>query len=290
MISQMPLVNIKEWGGGMSLALHAAQSPREACSRIARRDARLIAGGTLVMNEINNDETVTTSLVDLAPLKLRSIKVANSQVTLGAMASMADIAAHPKLKFLKSVVEAIGGPAVRNMATVGGNLHAEAPYGDLGVALLALDAKVTLEMVKQRKTIALEDFFAQRPKLAPYVLTSVSFKLPAANGFFFTKAIRRKPVSASVVAIAAHLPRKGQKLAAPRIAFGAMAPHPVRAKSAEAALDGKALDEATIAAAAAVATRDCTPATDAYASAWYRREIAPVHLARLLAQAARKKS
>jgi CO/xanthine dehydrogenase FAD-binding subunit len=274
----------------MPVTLHAAQSPREACGRIAKRDARLIAGGTLVMNEINNDETVTTALVDLAPLNLRSIKVANSQVIFGAMASMADIAVHPKLKFLKPVVAAIGGPAVRNMATVGGNLHADTPYGDLAVALLALDAKATLDMARQRKTLTLEDFFAQRSKLGPYVLTAVSFAIPAANNFFFTKAIRRKPVSASVVAIAAHLPRKGKKLANPRIALGAMAPHPIRAKAAEAALDGKVLDEATIAAAAAVVAEGCSPHSDPYASAWYRREIAPVHLARLLGQAAGKKS
>jgi CO/xanthine dehydrogenase FAD-binding subunit len=274
----------------MGLALHAAATPREACGRIAKREARLIAGGTLVMSEINNDETDTTSLVDLAPLKLRSIKIAGTQATFGAMTTMADIAAHPKLKFLRPVVEAIGGPAVRNMATVGGNLHAEAPYGDLGVALLALEAKVTLEMARQKKTMSLEDFFAGRHKLAAYVLTAVSFGLPAANSFFFTKAIRRKPVSASVVAIAALLPRKGKALAKPRIAFGAMAPHPVRAKAVEAALDGKPLDVEAIAAAAAVATKDCAPQTDPYASAWYRREIAPVHLARLLEQAAGRKS
>lgn len=273
----------------MSLALHAAQSPREACSRIARREARLIAGGTLVLAEVNNEETATTALVDLAPLKLRGIKLANSQATLGAMTTMADIAAHPKLKFLRPVAEAIGGPAVRNMATVGGNLHADAPYGDLGVALLALDAKVTLEMARQRKTLSLEEFYAQRAELGAYVLTAVNFALPAANTFFFSKAIRRKPVGASVVAVAAQLPRKGKKLAGPRIAFGAMAPRPIRAKAAEAALDGKALDEATIAAAAVLSTKECEPQTDPYASAWYRREIAPVHLARLLQQAAGKK-
>jgi xanthine dehydrogenase small subunit len=274
----------------MTLALHAASSPREACGRIARRDARLIAGGTLVMNQVNNDETATTTLVDLTPLSLRTIKVANSQVTLGAMTTMADIAAHPKLKFLKPVVAAIGGPAVRNMATVGGNLHADAPYGDLSVALLALDAKVTLEMAKQRKTISLEDFFAGRARLAPYVLTAVSFALPAANSFFFAKVIRRKPVSASVVTVAARLPRKGKKLADPRIAFGAMAPHPIRARAAEAAINGKVLDDAVIAEAASICTKDGAPASDPYASAWYRREIAPVHLARLLQQAAGKTS
>ena len=274
----------------MGLALHAAVTPRDACSRIAKREARLFAGGTLVVNEINNEQTATSILVDLSPLKLRGIKVAGPQATLGAMTTMADIAAHPKLKFLAPAARAIGGPAVRNMATVGGNLHAEAPYGDLGVALLALDAKVTLELPKQRKTLSLEDFFAERTRLAPYVLTAVSLALPGAESFFFTKAIRRKPISASVVTIAAYLPAKGKKLANPRIALGAMAPHPIRAKAAEKALDGKALDATTIAAATAVATKDCAPQTDPYASAWYRQEIAPVHLARLLQQAAGNKS
>lgn len=274
----------------MSLVLHAAVNPRDACYRIAKRAARLVAGGTLVINDINNQETTTDTLIDLAPLKLRGIKIVGGQATIGAMTTMADIAAHPKLKFLAPVARAIGGPAVRNMATIGGNLHAEAPYGDLGVALLALNAKVTLELAKQRKTLSLEDFFAQRSKLAPYVVTTVSFALPGANTFFFTKAIRRKPVSASVITIAAHLPRKGKKLASPRIALGAMAPHPIRAKAAEKALDGAALDAATIAAAASAATQGCSPQSDPYASAWYRREIAPIHLARLLQQAAGNKS
>ena len=75
----------------MTVGLHAVASPREACGRIAKRDARLIAGGTLIVNEINNDETTTTSLVDLASLKLRGIKLAGAQATLGAMTTMADL-------------------------------------------------------------------------------------------------------------------------------------------------------------------------------------------------------
>ena len=51
------------------------------------------------------------------------------------------IAAEPKLAFLKPVAKSIGGPAIRNMATVGGNLFARYPYGDFAVALLALDAE-----------------------------------------------------------------------------------------------------------------------------------------------------
>ena len=68
-----------------------------------------------------------------------------TRAEIGAAVTMARIAAEPKLAFLKPVAESIGGPAIRNMATVGGNLFARYPYGDFAVALLALDADVVIE-------------------------------------------------------------------------------------------------------------------------------------------------
>jgi CO/xanthine dehydrogenase FAD-binding subunit len=156
----------------MTVALYAAKTPREACAHLAKSGhAVAIAGGTLVMNALNNTDIATGSLVDLDRLGLRKIKISASQVTLGAMTTMADIIEHGRLSFLAPVARAIGGPAVRNMATIGGNLHAKSPYGDLGVALLALDAKVTVETVRQKKTITLEDFYKQRARLGAHVLT-----------------------------------------------------------------------------------------------------------------------
>src|SRR5947208_103361 len=114
------------------------------------------------------------------------------------------------------------------------------------------------------------------------LVTSVSFERPAKNAFHFTKAIRRRPVSAAVVTIAALLPLKRGKIAGARIAYGAMAETAIRVPAVEAALEGKALDEAAIAAAAEVANKGTRPRDDAYASAWYRREVLPVHLRRLL--------
>ena len=67
-----------------------------------------------------------------------------------------------------------------------------------------------------------------------------------------------------------------------RVAYGGMAPTPVRAVAVERALEGQSLDARGITAALAVATEGCAPATDAIASDWYRREVAPVHLRRVL--------
>ena len=106
--------------------------------------------------------------------------------------------------------------------------------------------------------------------------------MPPEGAFRFTKVIRKHPHGASVLAIAAVLPESGGKLGSVRVAYGAMAAHAMRARAVEAALEGKALDEAAIAAAVAVATEGCAPQTDPQATDWYRMTVLPVHLERLL--------
>ena len=61
-----------------------------------------------------------------------------------------------------------------------------------------------------------------------------------------------------------------------------MSPSPLRAKAVERALEGRTLDAAGIAPALAVAADGTSPVDDAIASAWWRREILPVHLRRVL--------
>ena len=75
----------------------------------------------------------------------------------------------------------------------------------------------------------------------------------------------------------------GGKLRDVRIAYGAMAPDPIRVPAVERVLEGRVLDDAAIAAAAEVAAEGCRPESDAFASDWYRRNIVSVHLKRLLA-------
>jgi xanthine dehydrogenase iron-sulfur cluster and FAD-binding subunit A len=102
------------------------------------------------------------------------------------------------------------------------------------------------------------------------------------EAFRFRKAARVRPKGVAVVSIAAYLPLAGGRIAGARIAYGAMAPTPIRARAVERALEGRSLDAAGIAPALAAAGEGTSPATDALASAWYRREVAAIHLRRLL--------
>jgi CO/xanthine dehydrogenase FAD-binding subunit len=71
-----------------------------------------------------------------------------------------------------------------------------------------------------------------------------------------------------------------------RIGLNGVGPHPLRAKKAEAALIGQPLEAETIAAAAAAASEECDPFTDAIASEWYRRKMTDVYVSRALSQLA----
>ena len=130
----------------MPLGLKRVDSVRDAAVILAAdASARYLAGGTLLMRAVNRDDGAIGALVVADHAGLGRIEVGGGRVTLGAAVTMAQVAGHPELGFLAPVAGSIGGPAVRNMATVGGNLFARAPYGDFAVALLALGATVTLE-------------------------------------------------------------------------------------------------------------------------------------------------
>ncbi|MEM7269868.1 MAG: FAD binding domain-containing protein [Pseudomonadota bacterium] len=176
---------------------------------------------------------------------------------------------------MAQAARAVGGPAIRNMATVGGNLMAPHPYGDLTVALLALDGMVRMVGGSE---LSLEDFLAERRGL----VEAVSIRRPQGDSFRFRKVSRVKPKGVSVMSIATHLSRSAGRLSDVRIAYGAMGPTPVRVRAVETALEGAPLDARGIDPALAVATDGLDPPDDPLASAWYRREVAPVHLRRLL--------
>lgn len=270
----------------MPLALRVAHTLAEAAGILAGDPhARLLSGGTLVMRDVNEGRLLDGTLLRITDPAFRQMQVSGSRIELGAGVTMAAILASRDLAFLHAAARSVGGPAVRNMATVGGNLFAETPYGDFTVALLALEAQVmVLAGYGSARAVPLDEFLAGRARGEARLVASVQFNQPQNPGDFrFLKVSRVKPKGLSVLSIAAHLPGGAGRISQPRVAYGAMAPLPMRARGVERALEGKALDAAAIAAARAAALEGMQPATDAIASEWYRREVLPVHLGRLLA-------
>ena len=130
----------------MALQVRVATTMAEAAGILGSdQRTRLLSGGTLVMRDINEGRFLDGTLLRLTDPAYHQINASGARVELGAGATMAMVLANRDLAFLHPVARAIGGPAIRQMATIGGNLFAATPYGDFAVALLALDAQVMVQ-------------------------------------------------------------------------------------------------------------------------------------------------
>jgi CO/xanthine dehydrogenase FAD-binding subunit len=245
------------------------------------RGARFLAGGTLVVRALNEANPEISTVVRSTDPAFTAMSVSSGRVELGAGVTMAAILATRDLAYLHPVARAVGGPAVREAATVGGNLFAPSPYGDFAAALLALDATVMFAGGFGQRELPLDEFFNRRDR-GTALVSSVVFRPPTADNFRFLKVTRVHPKGVSVLSISAQMPFASGRVTGARIAYNAMGPAPMRAKSAERALEGRSLDAAGIAPALAVAADGTSPSDNAIGSAWWRREILPVHLRRLL--------
>lgn len=241
----------------------------------ANRAARVLGGGTLLMSRVNAGDPGLRHLVRLEDPALAAVSTSGGRVRIGAGVTMAQILDHPDLACLHDAARAVGGPAIRNMGTVGGNLFAPAPYGDLAVMLLALDAQV---VTAAGRAVPLADLWRGS---TPLVVREVEFARPDTGQSGFAKQARTHPRGPAVVTVAVRLGRE------PRVAFGAVEAHPVLATRAAAKLARASLQPGTIEAAAVAAAEGLTPRTDSQASGWYRGEMMQVQLRRLLERMAK---
>jgi CO/xanthine dehydrogenase FAD-binding subunit len=272
------------WTTAVAITVKTFATLGEAASALsADRDARFLAGGTLVMRAVNEGDIAIATIIRSTDKAFTQVRPAGARIEIGAGVTMAQVLRHDELAFLHPVARAVGGPAIRSMATVGGNLFAPSPYGDFTTALLALDAAVAVHGGYGSREVPLEELLASREHGTRGLIAAASLVRPAGPDVFrFRKVARVRPKGIAVLTIAAMLPLAGGRVAGARVAYGAMGTMPMRARAVERALEGRALDPAGVAAAVAAAAEGTMPASDAIASGWYRREILPVHLRRLL--------
>ncbi len=247
-------------------------------SRAMGRDAVFMGGGTVVMREVNAGRMPARLLRTTDP-DYAAIRASGDAVSLGAGVTMAAILASRELDFLHPVARLIGGPQVRNMGTIGGNLFAPHPYGDFAAALIALGARVSMADGGAARPV--EDLLRDRAH-GTGLAARIDLSRPRPGSFAFRKVSRVKPKGVSILSVAVLAPREGGRIRGARVGWGAMGEGPRRGEAVERALEGQALDAATIARAAEAAVQGLSPPTDAIASGWYRGEVAGVHLRRLL--------
>jgi CO/xanthine dehydrogenase FAD-binding subunit len=189
---------------------------------------------------------------------------------------------------LASGAEHLGSPAVRNIATIGGNVVTASPAADLPPALIAYGARVRLKRDDQERFLPLEQFFrgpgATHIRKDEILADLHLEKPPEFSGAGFFKLGNRKALQISIVNGACFLalnPQSG-KIEKARVVLGAVAPTLVRAFSAENILVGQKPSANLFLEAGRAAAFDCSPIDDLRGSAKYRRDMIQVMTSRTL--------
>ena len=243
-------------------------------------DARIVAGGTDVLVELQRNVKPTQTLIDITELReLKYVRDDGDRIALGGLATHNDVlaseaCAQRALPLVQACVE-VGAPQVRTRATVAGNLVTASPANDTIVPLIAMGGEVVLQNVDGERVVDLAEFFTgfRTTQMRPdELLREIRVRPVRANerGIFLKLGLRRaQAISVVSIAVIVHVSR--ERVEEARIALGCLAPTIVRASHAEAALTGKLLNEETIAAAAKAALDDVSPIADVRGSAEYRR-------------------
>lgn len=254
--------------------------------------ARIVAGGTDLMLAIRAGRTYPTLVNVSRILSLRELGVRDGALVVGATVTVARLLRSAEVRehtpLLWQAADKFASPLVRSRATVGGNLCNASPAADLTLALVALDAEVEVASRAGRRALPAEAFATgpgRTALAAGEVVTAV--RIPLAEGRFhhFEKSGTRPALEISIAAVAVALSFDQDRVVRPRIALGAVAPVPLRARAAEAALEGRPLTDETIAAAARAAAAEARPIDDVRATAVYRRRLVGAFVRRALVRA-----
>ena len=250
-------------------------------------DVTILAGGTdLTPQSQAGRIKIKHTLMNIRHIpQLSGITLEDTEIRIGALTTITEIMesemVQQHLPVLIEACEHFASDQIRNAGTIGGNICNASPAGDTLVPLLVLDASVELASMPEARlyqhSMPLSTFFVGPGKTRRSLcelLTCVRIPLPAPGHVArFYKLGTRPALDISTISIGVAGTLKDGVLSNARVAFGAVAPTPVRAALTEQALEGKRLDATAIVRVAAIAKDEVKPIDDVRATAWYRKEM-----------------
>lgn len=259
----------------------------------AGEDAKVLAGGQSLMPVLRLRLAAPAVVVDLGRIpELVGIRDEGEVLAIGAMTTHHEIvhdalvAEHAAL--LARTAATVADPQIRHRGTLGGALAHADPAGDLGAAVLALDAQLVIAGAGGQRTVPASEFFLD------YFTTAlqegellVQVRVPKHTGWgAHYEKFNRTAQAWSIVAVAAAVRAEGETIAEARVALTNMGAVPLRATAVEQALVGVPASAESIRAAAAHAAQGTSPPSDANGDADYRRHLAGVLTRRAVLAAA----
>jgi carbon-monoxide dehydrogenase medium subunit len=246
--------------------------------------ARILAGGTDLLVHMKMERVAPQAVISITRIPgLDRITFEDGQLRIGARATIKAVECGPVVQaHYQALAEAghsFSTTQVQTMGTVGGNLGNGSPASDTAPALMALDAELEIAGPDGARRLPLEQFFRGPGKTALQngeLLAEII--LPQSQPGTGSAFLKMSRVAADIAKASAgvRILRKGDQIADCRLAFGSVAPTPMRARQAEQILIGQKFDQALVERASQAAADEVAPIDDVRSLAWYRREIVRV--------------
>ena len=256
------------------------------------QEAKVLAGGQSLVATLNMRLSAPRLLVDINELgELKGIRRKDGQLEFGALVRQreaersADVARHAPL--IARALPHIAHPAIRNRGTIGGSIAFADPAAELPACLLALDGEVEIAGAPGTRSVKAGDFFKGlfETALAPgEVLSAIRVPLADAQSRVGFAEFARRHGDYALVGLAASARKDGYVLRGVRLVFFGVGQMAMRARKAEAELEGRALDHERVTAAVAALAHDLDPPSDVHASGKARKHLAGVLLTRVAKQ------
>ena len=277
----------------------APTTVEEAVGALAGQpDARVFAGATDLIPQIRTGRPEPGLLVDLKRIE-RCISVTETDTgwIVGAAVPTsrltADDAFSTALPGLSEAAGLIGSDQIQNRSSLGGNLCNASPAADSVPAMLVNEVRALIAGSGGTRTVPVGDITtgpgATSLADGEFIIEFEIDKPPAATSDAYLRMIPRTEMDIAVVGAGARitLDADGHCTSA-RVALGAVAPTALRVPAAEAALEGKPIDDDTLAAVAAAASAACNPIDDKRGTIEYRKQVAGVLAKRAVKLAAER--
>jgi carbon-monoxide dehydrogenase medium subunit len=272
--------------GSLGEALQALSTHRD--------NGKILAGGQSLVPMMNMRVVRPGVLIDINRVPgLDGIRVDGGELVIGALARHSRLLESELVaKHCPLMVEAyhhVAHKPIRNRGTIGGNISHADPASEMPAVLVAADGTIVAKRTTGERRITAASFFTgpmQTALAADEMVVEIRIPAaPAGQGWAFEEEANRKGDFA-MAAIAATVLVKGGKCERAAIAVAGMGDHAARLPAAEAVLKGKALDAATIAAAAAHARDSVDPSGSYHADPQYKRDLVAALVERALSRAA----
>ncbi|APQ73200.1 xanthine dehydrogenase FAD-binding subunit XdhB [Clostridium botulinum] len=205
----------------------------------------VIAGGTDVLVKLHEERFNSLNLISIRNIEsLNEIKVIeNGSIEIGAMATFSEIfrddIVNKNIPILAEAAVSMGGPQIRNMATIGGNICNGAVSGDSAPSLFALNSKLRLKSKNGERIVKIKDFYigpGQVDIRKDEILISIIIEKKDYENKYgnYIKFASRNAMDIALMGVAILVEVKNKKFEDLRIALGVSGPTPIRCEIAEA--------------------------------------------------------